>query len=70
MHNYYMKEAIKQANKALNKNEVPVGAVIVRNNKIIAKAFNKKEKKHDCTQHAEMLVIQQASKKIKNWRFL
>lgn len=68
MHNYYMKEAIKQANKALNKNEVPVGAVIVRNNKIIAKAFNKKEKKHDCTQHAEMLVIQQASKKIKNWR--
>ena len=68
MNEYYMKLAIKQAKKALKKEEVPVGAVIIKNNKIISKAFNKKEIKNDVTNHAEMIAISKACKKIKNWR--
>ncbi len=68
MNEYYMKIAIKEANKALNKEEVPVGAIIVKNNKIIAKAHNKKEKLNDSTKHAELIAISKACKKIKNWR--
>ncbi len=68
MNEYYMKIAIKQANKALKYNEVPVGAIIVKNNKIIAKAYNKKEKRNDSTKHAEIIAISKACKKIKNWR--
>ena len=68
MNEYYMKLAIKQAKKALKYNEVPVGAIIVKNNKIISKAFNKKEKKHDVTKHAEIIAISKACKKNKNWR--
>jgi len=68
MNEYYMKLAIKQAKKALKYNEVPVGAIIVKNNKIISKAFNKKEQKHDVTKHAEIIAISKACKKIKNWR--
>lgn len=64
----YIKAAIKQALLASKKDEVPVGAVIVKNNKIIAKAYNKVEKKKNATLHAEMLVIKQASKKLKSWR--
>ena len=65
---YYMKEALVQAQKAYKKNEVPVGAVIVKNGKIIAKAYNKKEYKNDTTNHAEILAIKKASKKLKSWR--
>ncbi len=68
MDEYYMKMAIKQANKALKHNEVPVGAIIVKNNKIIAKAYNKKEKSNDSTKHAEIIAISKACKKVKNWR--
>lgn len=68
MREYYMQKAIKQAEKALKYNEVPVGAVIVKNNKIISKAFNKKEKKYDATKHAEIIAISKACKKLKNWR--
>lgn len=68
MNEYYMKLAIKQAKKALKYNEVPVGTIIVKNNKIISKAFNKREKKYDVTKHAEMIAISKACKKIKNWR--
>ena len=64
----YMKLALKQAKKALKQKDVPVGAVIVRNNKIIAKAYNKKEKKGVATRHAEIEVIEKACKKLKNWR--
>ena len=55
------------AKKAAKQNEVPVSALIVRNNKIIAKDFNKKEKKQDITAHAEILCIKKAAKKLKNW---
>ncbi len=66
----FIKEVIKEAKKAYEKNEVPVGAIIVKNNKIIAKGHNLKEKNNDCTKHAEMIVISKASKKLKNWRLV
>ena len=65
---YYMNLAIKQAQKALKYNEVPVGAIIVKNNKIISQAYNKREKRKDVTQHAEIIAISKACKKLKNWR--
>ena len=68
MDEYYMNLAIKQAKKASKKGEIPVGAIIVKNNKIIAKAYNKKEIKKNAIKHAEILVISQACKKLKNWR--
>lgn len=64
----FMIEAIKQAKKAYDKGEIPVGAVIVKNGKIIARGYNKKEEKKDTTQHAEIIAIQKASKKIGAWR--
>ena len=64
----YMKEALKEAKKAYEKLEIPVGAVIVKNGEIIARAYNVKEEKNDTTKHAEILAIQKASKKLKAWR--
>ena len=66
----FMKEALKEARKAYNKLEVPVGAVIVKDGQIIARAHNLKETKKDTTKHAEILAIQKASKKIEAWRLL
>lgn len=68
--NYYMRQALKEAKKAYQKLEVPVGAVIVKDGKIIAKAHNQKETKLDTTKHAEILAIQKASKKIGAWRLI
>ena len=59
----FMREALKEAQKAFKKEEVPVGAVIVKNGKIIARAHNLKESKRQATSHAEILAIQKASKK-------
>ena len=64
----YMKEALKEAQKAYKKLEIPVGAVIVKDGKIIAKAHNIKEQKKDTTKHAEIIAIQKASKKLNTWR--
>lgn len=64
----FMKEALKEAEKAYNKEEVPVGAIIVKDNKIIAKAHNLKESKALATGHAEILAIEKACKKIGAWR--
>lgn len=64
----YFDIALKEANKAYKINEVPVGCVIVCDNKIIAKAHNLKEKRHDITAHAEILAIHKASKKLNDWR--
>ncbi len=66
----YMKEALKEAQKAYEKLEVPVGCVIVKDDKIIARAHNLKETKYDTTKHAEILAIQKASKKLKSWRLI
>ena len=66
----YKKEAIKEAKKAYEKLEIPVGAVIVKDGKIIARAHNIKEEKNDTTKHAEILAISKASKKLENWRLI
>ena len=67
-HNKFMKLALKEAKKALLKNEVPIGAVIVKDNKVIARAHNLREKNNLTTSHAEILAIQKANKKLKSWR--
>ena len=67
IHEKYMKQALKEAKKAYEKLEVPVGAVIVKDGKIIAKAHNQKETKFDTTKHAEILAISKASKKLINY---
>jgi len=64
----YMKEALKEAEKAKAIEEVPIGAVIVKNNKIIGRGYNLKETLKDSTMHAEILAIQAASKEIGSWR--
>lgn len=63
-----MKEALKEANKAFLLNEVPIGAVIVKDGKIIARAYNKKETNKVATAHAEILAINKASKKLGDYR--
>ena len=60
--------AYKEAKKAFKCGEVPVGAVIVKNDKIIAKSYNKKEKKQCVISHAEILAIKKASNRLNNWR--
>jgi tRNA(adenine34) deaminase len=57
---YYMKQALQQAKKAFDEDEVPVGAVVVVNNKIIAKGYNQVEKLNDCTAHAEIIALTSA----------
>lgn len=63
----YMNLAIKEALKAKNGGDVPVGAVVVHKNKIISKAFNKKEKSKNAICHAEIIAIKKACKKINSW---
>ncbi len=63
-----MKAALKEAQKAYNIGEVPVGCVIVKDNQIIAKAHNKRETLQQTTAHAEILAINKACKKIGYWR--
>lgn len=64
----YMKVAIKMAEKARDKDEVPIGAVIVKDDKIIAKAYNRRNESRISTHHAEVLAIEKACKKLKDWR--
>lgn len=64
----YMKEAVKQAKKAAAIGDVPIGCVIVSDDKIIARAYNQRNKKKTTLAHAELLAIQKASKKIGDWR--
>lgn len=66
----YMKLALKEAHKAAAIDEVPVGAVIVLNDKVIARGFNKREINNDPLGHAEMIAIRKASKKLNNWRLV
>src|SRR5436190_1368350 len=58
---YFMKEALKEARKASSEHEIPVGAVVVCKNKIIARGYNQTEKLTDVTAHAEMLALTSAS---------
>ncbi len=68
MENKFMEEALKLAQKANKKGEVPIGAVIVRNGKIISKGFNKREKTQNAIMHAEIVAIEKACKKLGSWR--
>ena len=70
MEEKFMNEALKEARKAYEKLEIPVGAVIVKNGKIISRAYNLKETKQTATAHAEILAIQKANKKLNNWRLI
>lgn len=64
----YIDEMIKEANKAKKSKEVPVGAIIVYKNKIIARGHNKRLKSNDVINHAEIIAIRKAARKIKDWR--
>lgn len=66
----FMKEALKEAKKAESINEVPVGAVIVKDGKVISRAYNKKETTNSAINHAEIIAIQKANKKLNSWRLL
>jgi len=68
MQEMYMKEALKQAKKAYEKGEVPIGAIIVKDGNIISRAYNKREMEMKSTSHAEMIAIEKACKKLNNWR--
>ena len=66
--NKYMSAAIAQAQKAFEKQEIPVGAVIVKNGEIVSRGYNKRESSQNATFHAEIIAIQKACKKLKSWR--
>ncbi|QUI21217.1 nucleoside deaminase [Vallitalea pronyensis] len=65
---HYMGIALEEAKKAFDMNEVPIGAVIVRDDAIIAKAFNRRNTDKNTLAHAEMMAIDQASKVVGDWR--
>ena len=65
---YFMKEALKEAKKAFLLDEVPIGAVIVINDKIVARGHNLRESKQDVLAHAEINAIRKLNKKLKTWR--
>ena len=66
--NKFMNIALKEEKKAYDKEEVPVGAIIVFNNEVISKGHNLKENKKNVLKHAELIAIERASKKIGDWR--
>jgi tRNA(adenine34) deaminase len=67
-HDHFMQQAMRQAEEALAADEVPVGAVIVQGERIIAAAHNQRETLHDPTAHAEMIAITQAADAMGDWR--
>ena len=67
---YFMREALRQGQKAYAADEVPVGAVVVREGKIIARAHNQVELLKDATAHAEMLALTQAEAAVGDWRLM
>lgn len=66
-HNDFMKEALLEAKKAFQQDEVPIGAIIVKDQQIISRSYNSKEKNQDVTQHAEINAIRLASQKLESW---
>lgn len=68
MDELFMKEALKEAYKAYEINEVPIGAVIVRNGEIVGRGYNQKETLKDATLHAEISAIKDACKNLGGWR--
>jgi tRNA(adenine34) deaminase len=68
MHEYYMRLALQEAERAFLEDEVPVGAVIVSNRRVVASAHNQREQLRDATAHAEIIAITQAAQSIGGWR--
>lgn len=68
LHEKYMRAALQQAKKALLLREVPIGCVIVHDNKIIARGYNRRNTDKNTLSHAEITAIRKASKKIGDWR--
>ena len=64
----YMLEALKLAEKAMDEDEIPVGAIVVKNNEIIGCGYNQKERTKNPLKHAELIAIEEACKKIGDWR--
>ncbi len=65
---YYMGLALDEARKAYEIGEIPIGAVLVMNDEVVAKGHNMREIWHDATAHAEMIVIRESCQKLKRWR--
>ena len=68
MNSEYLALAVEKAQIGAFKGEIPVGAVIVKNGEILAATYNRKEELDCCTKHAEILAIEEASKKLQDWR--
>ncbi|HEY4760422.1 MAG TPA: tRNA adenosine(34) deaminase TadA [Thermoguttaceae bacterium] len=68
MHQHFMQLALEEAQQALREDEVPIGAVIVHQDRVIARAHNQREQLHDPTAHAEMIAITQAAGSLHSWR--
>jgi tRNA(adenine34) deaminase len=68
MHDYFMQLALEEAQQAFTEDEVPIGAVIVYEDRVIARAHNQREQLHDPTAHAEMIAITQAAEARRSWR--
>jgi len=68
MNRKFLDLAFKYAEKAYKNDEVPIGAVIVKDNEVIGYGYNQKEKKNSVLEHAEIIAIRMASKKLNNWR--
>ncbi len=64
----YLTECVDLAIKARNLDEVPVGAIVVKDNKIIGRGYNRKESSNLCTRHAEIVAIEEANKTVNSWR--
>ncbi|MFO7815698.1 MAG: tRNA adenosine(34) deaminase TadA [Halanaerobiales bacterium] len=67
-HNFFMEEALKEAKKAYELKEVPIGAVVVYQDEIIGRGYNRREIDSDPTAHAEMIAIKEAAEALNNWR--
>jgi tRNA(adenine34) deaminase len=68
MHEHFMQIALEEAEQAMREEEVPIGAVIVHNERLIARAHNQREQLRDPTAHAEMIAITQAAESLGSWR--
>ena len=68
MHNYWMKQALIQADKAFKSEEIPVGAVVIKEDKVIGRAYNQREQLNDPTAHAEIIAITAAANTLGDWR--
>jgi len=67
---FWMKQALIQADKAFQLKEVPVGAIIVKDNKVIGRGYNQKERLNDPTAHAEIVAITAAANTLEDWRLI